>query len=143
MEDSYSRQVAPNNSAAPRRWYPLPSGLGSAREALSALMAGCTDSTHVLAAVRDLNRLELAGESVRAALEALVAAAPDWVRAALDVPGWADRYGVRVDSWRLPTSKTKRDALAAAYGTDGFTLLGAVYAADSPPWLAQLPAVET
>ncbi len=102
-----------------------------------------TDSTHVLAAVRDLNRLELAGESVRAALEALVAAAPDWVREVLDVPGWADRYGVRVDSWRLPTAKTKRDALAAAYGTDGLTLLGAVYAADSPPWLAQLPAVET
>jgi transposase len=37
-----------------------------------------TDSTHVLSAVRDLNRLELAGESVRAALEALAAAAPDW-----------------------------------------------------------------
>jgi hypothetical protein len=30
-----------------------------------------TGSTHVLAAVRELNRLELAGESVRAALEAL------------------------------------------------------------------------
>ena len=33
-----------------------------------------TDSTHVLAAIRGLNRLELAGESVRAALEALAAA---------------------------------------------------------------------
>src|ERR1017187_3713190 len=30
-----------------------------------------TDSTHVVAAVRDLNRLELAGEAVRACLEAL------------------------------------------------------------------------
>ncbi|MFH9966767.1 transposase [Streptomyces mirabilis] len=30
-----------------------------------------TDSTHVVSAVRDLNRLELAGESVRAALNAL------------------------------------------------------------------------
>ena len=30
-----------------------------------------TDSTHVISAVRDLNRLELAGESVRACLEAL------------------------------------------------------------------------
>ena len=35
-----------------------------------------TDSTHVIAAVRDLNRLELAGESVRACLEALAVAAP-------------------------------------------------------------------
>ncbi|MFD8396010.1 transposase, partial [Streptomyces sp. NPDC059680] len=38
-----------------------------------------TDSTHVISAVRDLNRLELAGESVRAALEALAAAAPCWL----------------------------------------------------------------
>jgi transposase len=35
-----------------------------------------TDSTHVVLAVRDLNRLELAGESVRAAVEALSVAAP-------------------------------------------------------------------
>jgi transposase len=101
-----------------------------------------TDSTHVLAAVRDLNRLELAGETVRAALEALAAAAPHWLDEALDVPGWAARYGTRVDSWRLPASKTKRAQLAAAYGQDGFTLLEAVYAPDSPLWLAQLPAVE-
>lgn len=101
-----------------------------------------TDSTHVLAAVRDLNRLELAGEAVRAALEALAAAAPQWLAEALQVSGWAAGYGVRIDSWRLPTSKTKRAQLAAAYGADGFTLLDAVYAADSPPWLADLPAVE-
>jgi len=40
-----------------------------------------TDSTHVLARIRDLNRLELAGETVRAALEALAAAAPGWLAA--------------------------------------------------------------
>ncbi|MEH1017484.1 transposase [Micromonospora sp. CPCC 206060] len=101
-----------------------------------------TDSTHVLAAVRDLNRLELAGEAVRAALEALAAAAPQWLAEALDVSGWAAGYEARIDSWRLPTSKTKRTQLAAAYGADGFTLLEAVYAPDSPPWLADLPAVE-
>src|SRR6266567_4480146 len=38
-----------------------------------------TDSTHVLGRVRDLNRLELAGETVRAALEALAAGAPGWL----------------------------------------------------------------
>src|SRR5512144_1550354 len=47
-----------------------------------------TDSTHVVSAVRDLNRLELAGESVRAVLEALAAAAPDWLATAVDVAGW-------------------------------------------------------
>jgi hypothetical protein len=37
------------------------------------------DSTHVLGRIRSLNRLELAGESIRGALEALAAAAPDWL----------------------------------------------------------------
>lgn len=101
-----------------------------------------TDSTHVLAAVRELNRLELAGESVRAALEALAVAAPDWLAQTLDVADWTARYGVRIDAWRLPSSQSKRDALAAAYGQDGFTLLRAVYAADTPGWLAQIPAVD-
>jgi len=100
-----------------------------------------TDSTHVLAAVRDLNRLELAGEAVRAALEALAAAAPQWLARTVGVSGWVAGYGMRIDSWRLPTSKTKRAQLAAAYGQDGYTLLGAVYAPQSPPWLAELPAV--
>jgi transposase len=101
-----------------------------------------TDSTHVVAAVRDLNRLELAGESVRACVEAIAAAAPDWLAATIDVAGWGQRYGLRVDSWRLPTSKTKRDALASAYGRDGFALLSAVYAPTTPGWLAELPAVD-
>jgi transposase len=101
-----------------------------------------TDSTHVLAAVRDLNRLELAGESVRACLEAVAAAAPDWLVATIDAVGWGRRYGARVDSWRLPTSKTKRRALATEYGQDGFALLSAVYAATAPVWLRELPAVD-
>jgi hypothetical protein len=95
-----------------------------------------------LAAVRDLNRLELAGEAVRACLETLAAAAPGWLAQAIDVPDWNLRYGARVDSWRLPTSETKRTQLAQAYGADGFTLLEAVYAPDAPTWLAELPAVE-
>ena len=101
-----------------------------------------TDSTHVVAAVRDLNRLELAGESVRACLEALAVAAPGWLAATLDVAGWGRRYGRRIDSWRLPTSKAKRAELAVAYGQDGFALLAAVYAATAPGWLRELPAVE-
>jgi hypothetical protein len=102
-----------------------------------------TDSTHVLAAVRDLNRLELAGESVRACLEALAAAVPGWLAQVIDVPDWNLRYAARVDSWRLPGSETKRTQLATTYGIDGFTLLRAVYAPEAPTWLAELPAVET
>ena len=101
-----------------------------------------TDSTHVISAVRDLNRLELAGESVRAALEALAAVAPTWLATVIDIPEWSRRYGARVDSWRLPTSQAKRDRLARVYGTDAVTLLQAVYAPSAPPWLAGLPSVE-
>ncbi|MGW2207616.1 transposase [Streptomyces sp. NPDC001774] len=102
-----------------------------------------TDSTHVISAVRDLNRLELAGESVRAAVEALTVAAPDWVAAVLDVPGWSRRYDTRIDTWRMPSSQTKRDQLSLSYGRDGFALLTAVSGVRSPHWLRELPAVQT
>jgi transposase len=105
-----------------------------------------TDSTHVISAVRDLNRLELAGESVRACLEAVAVAAPDWLPGVIDIAGWGRRYGARVDTWRLPSSQTKRSELGAAYGSDALVLLRAVYntgaAAGAPPWLCELPAVE-
>jgi transposase len=100
-----------------------------------------SDSTHVLAAVRSLNRLELAGETVRAALEALAAAAPGWLTGVIDA-SWTRRYGTPIDSWRLPSSETKKTALAAQYGQDGYRLLDAVTAADAPGWLRTLPAVE-
>jgi transposase len=40
-----------------------------------------TDATHVLAAVRELSRLENVGETLRAALNQLAEQAPDWLRA--------------------------------------------------------------
>ena len=88
-------------------------------------------STAVVAAVRDLNRLELVGESVRALVETLSAAAPDWLAQVVDVPGWSRRYGRRVDSWKMPASKTKQDTLAIDYARDGFALI-AVEHADVP-----------
>jgi hypothetical protein len=104
-----------------------------------------TDSTHVISAVRDLNRLELAGESVRACLEALAVAAPGWLADHLD-GSWGERYAARIDTWRMPASATRKDGLALAYGRDGHTLLKAVYAAAaSDPdlaFLARLRQVE-
>jgi transposase len=38
-----------------------------------------TDSTHVLASIRVLNRLENVGETLRAALNSLATAAPEWL----------------------------------------------------------------
>jgi len=101
-----------------------------------------TDSTHVVSAVRDLNRLELAGESVRAAVEAITAVAPGWFASRFEVAGWSARYGRRIDSWRLPTSQTKRAQLALDYGSDGFALMEAVYSAGAPGWLRELPAAQ-
>jgi transposase len=56
---------------------------------------------------------------------------------------WADQYGERFDRLRLPKEQTKRAALAVTIGQDGFTLLDALDAPDSPAHLHPLPAVET
>src|ERR1700758_569267 len=74
-----------------------------------------TDFTHVLGRIRDLNRLELAGEAVRAALEALAAAAPGWLATVIDA-SWQQVYGQRVDGVRLPESAAARGKLALQYG---------------------------
>jgi IS5 family transposase len=55
-----------------------------------------TDSTHVLAAVRSANRLEFLAETLRASLEALAAAAPDWLATRIDAE-WVTRYAARMD----------------------------------------------
>jgi hypothetical protein len=93
-----------------------------------------TDSTHVVAAVAALNRLQLAGEAVRAALEALMAAHPDWVAQRVCVPDFARRYGKPVTSWRPPVSQSGQDELAIAYARDGYALLEAVYDSAAPGW---------
>ncbi len=51
-----------------------------------------TDSTHVLGAVHDLHLLELVAETLRAALDDLAAAVPDWLREVAQ-PAWFERYG--------------------------------------------------
>jgi transposase len=101
-----------------------------------------TDSTHVIAAVAALGRLELAGESVRAALEALAAAHPDWLAQRVCVPDFARRYGTPMTSWRPPASQARREELAVTYARDGYTLLEAVYDSSAPGWLRELPAVD-
>ena len=101
-----------------------------------------TDSTHVIAAVAALNRLELAGESVRAALEALAAAHPDWLEQRVCVSDFARRYGAPMTSWHPPASQAKRDELAIAYARDGYALLEAVYDGSAPAWLRELPAID-
>ena len=95
----------------------------------------------MLAAVRLLNRLENLGETMRAALDAVAGAAPDWLRSW--VPGdWFDRYGPRLDSYRLPKPETTRRELAAQIGADGWRLLTTIRDDADMGWLARLPEVE-
>src|ERR671933_719625 len=53
-----------------------------------------TDSTHVLAAVRTLSLLELVGETMWRALNAIAQLAPAWLQPHLP-PEWIKRYGRR------------------------------------------------
>jgi len=101
-----------------------------------------TDSTHVLAAIRVLNRLECVGETLRHALNAVAVVAPEWLRSW--VPSvWFDRYGRTFNDYRLPPGRAERYALAALMGADGFQLLTAVYAPSAPLWVREVPAVQT
>jgi transposase len=101
-----------------------------------------TDSTHILAAVRVLNRLERVGETLRHALNTLAEVAPDWLRMHAD-PDWYDRYGRRMENYRFPKAQTARDELGATIGHDGLVLLAIVDAAVELPELRTLPAIQT
>jgi transposase len=101
-----------------------------------------TDSTHVLASIRVLNRLERVGESLRAALNTLAVVAPDWLQALAPL-AWYDRYSSRVENYHLPKTDEARNALAAVIGADGQTLLHAIDAAVDQPWLREVPVVNT
>jgi hypothetical protein len=99
-----------------------------------------TDSTHVLAAIRVLNRLELVAETLRAALNALATVAPAWLQAVSPL-AWYERYSRRIEESRLPKAKTAREAYAHTVGEDGFLLLDALDAPGVPEGLRQLPSI--
>src|SRR5581483_4079852 len=100
-----------------------------------------TDSTHVLAAVRRLNRLELLGETLRAALNALSEHNAQWLQAW--VPGdWFERYSRRIEEWRIPGAKQKQEQIMQQIGQDGSRLLTEIWNEHTPAPLRQLPEVE-
>jgi len=100
-----------------------------------------TDSTHVLAAIRTLHRLECVLEAIHYALDQLSAAEPTWVQQHVPLE-WYPRYGLRSDQTRLPKDASKREALARQVGADGYQLLAWVQTADTSPGLRNLPALE-
>ena len=101
-----------------------------------------TDSTHVVAAVRLMNRVELVGETVRAALNDLAVQAPEWLRTVAPVE-WYERYQHRSEQGRLPKGKEARERHAKTVGVDGFSLLDLLAAPTAPVHLRELSSVKT
>src|SRR3982751_3697298 len=100
-----------------------------------------TDSTHVLAAARAMNRIECVHETLRHALDVLALAAPEWLLAQA-LPHWAEAYERRAFDDRLPRTAAKRAAWVQRIGEDGHHLLAALAAPAAPDWLRRLPAAE-
>jgi transposase len=113
-----------------------------ARGLLKARGQQRTDATHVLAAIRVLNRLELVAETLRAALNGLATVVPDWLQAIAPV-AWYERYSRRIEDSRLPTTEAKRQAYAQTVGEDGFRLLDALDDPEVPQAARELPIIET
>ena len=66
-----------------------------------------TDSTHIVAAIRTLRRLENIGETLCYALNTIAAVAPDWLQKIVPDSNWYERYGQRIQESRLPSSMRK------------------------------------
>jgi transposase len=101
-----------------------------------------TDSTHIVAAVRSLNRLEIVGETLHAALNALAQVAPAWLRDHVTAE-WFIRYGTSFSDYQQPQGKGERQQLAETIGRDGHHLLTQMYRDAAPASLRGVAAVET
>ena len=99
-----------------------------------------TDATHVLAAIRTLNRLECLGETLAHTLHHVLRDAPVWAQATIPADWW-ERYARRFDAFRLPSTAPKQAALAEMIGRDGHQLLHWVQASSTPAGVQAHPVV--
>src|SRR5690242_1777676 len=90
-----------------------------------------TDSTHVLAKIRAINRLMCVGEAMRFALNSLAVVAGDWLLERSD-PAWVQRYGHRIEETCFPRGQGERQVVAEVIGRDGFRLLEEIFAETAP-----------
>jgi transposase len=127
---------------------------GKERLLLERLLEGCkergylkvrgrqrTDSTHVLGSLRVLSKWERTAETMRAALNALAAADPQWLTEHAD-PEWFERYGRRIEDQRLPKGKEARREYLRTVGADGMQLLAHLDAPCTPQNLKEIAEVE-
>jgi transposase len=82
-----------------------------------------SDSSHVLAKVRALNRVLCVWETMRAALNSLAVVAPDWLRAHSH-SDWVEQYGPRSEDSRLPVGEAERQAFARSDWSAGSRTAG-------------------
>jgi hypothetical protein len=100
-----------------------------------------TDSTHVLAAARTLNRPGLVTETLRVALEAMAEAAPSWLGPLIDAE-WGRRYGRAARYDRLPKDKDELAEHVLRVGADGMRILEALAEPETPLYIKRLPQAE-
>jgi len=100
-----------------------------------------TDATHVVASVRNMNRSELVGETLRAALNVIATVDPKWLAANVDT-SWYLKYAKRFESNRSPLTKEAMLVVTEDVGLDGMTLLEKLWLDTTPQYLRTLPAVE-
>lgn len=100
-----------------------------------------TDATHILAGVRRLNRIEVIGETLRMTLNRLATVAPEWLREQVE-EDWYKRYAKRFEKEKMPRTLEKETVFAQQIGRDGFDLLQAVYSANAPAHLKDMPEVD-
>ncbi len=91
--------------------------------------------------MRAVKRIVCVGETLRAALNVLAEVAPEWLRS-FAPDEWYERYASRIEEYRLPKGKEKRTALVETVGTDGSTLLDAIFMTPKLDWLRHVPTVE-
>jgi transposase len=101
-----------------------------------------TDSTRILANIRNLNRLELVGQTLHHALNTLASIDPDWLRE-ITPDEWFERYSLPFENQRLPELDADREQLAQQIGSDGWTLYAVICQTPDKAYLRFLPAVET
>jgi len=72
----------------------------------------------------------------------LATVVPEWLKQQVK-PEWFDRYGQRMEEYRLPKDKSEHAALSTTIGEDGCFLLACIQQANEMQWLLNLPAIQT
>jgi len=99
-----------------------------------------TDSTHVVANVRSMNRYELTYRAFEAMLEELARFDMEWVERHIPV-GWEPKYSPDWVSIKIPRQKKEREKVFLVWGEDIRQVLDSIESDDPGHERSLLPAV--